>query len=201
MATALPHQARTIALDGVPCTPWRNGGGVTRELLAWPSPSDWRVRISVADIAADGPFSAFPGVQRWFTLLSGAGVVLHLGGQPRALRLGDAPLGFDGAQAPGCRLIDGPVRDLNLMCQGGTGGMAAAWPASPWRPPPGAQAGLITAVAGRWQAPGTQCELPAHTLLWCHQPPGADWHFQPEHQPPALPAGWWLHFLPNPTHP
>jgi hypothetical protein len=199
MATTSLRDALAISLDSVPCTPWRNGGGVTRELLAWPSPSDWGVRISVADIAADGPFSAFPGVQRWFTLLSGQGVALDLQGQPHALRLGDAPLAFDGALAPDCRLIDGPVRDLNLMCRGGAGGMAPVRPASPWQPPPGAQAGLFTAVAGRWQAPGLQRELPAHTLLWCHQPPSGHWHFQPEHQPPALPAGWWLHFLP--THP
>ena len=68
------NTAHTITVDSAPVTPWRNGGGVTRELLAWPNPADWRLRISVADIAADGPFSAFPGVRRWFTLLSGEGV-------------------------------------------------------------------------------------------------------------------------------
>jgi uncharacterized protein len=31
---------------------WRNGGGVTRELLAWPDPEDWLLRVSVADIHA-----------------------------------------------------------------------------------------------------------------------------------------------------
>jgi environmental stress-induced protein Ves len=41
--------------------PWKNGGGVTRELLAWPGGGDWQVRISVAEIEADGPFSSFPG--------------------------------------------------------------------------------------------------------------------------------------------
>ena len=55
---------------------WRNGGGSTRELLAWPAGADWRVRVSVAEIGADGPFSAFDGVERWFAVLSGAGVVL-----------------------------------------------------------------------------------------------------------------------------
>ncbi|MEO8526020.1 MAG: HutD family protein [Caldimonas sp.] len=44
--------------------PWRNGGGVTRELLAWPGVGDWCVRVSIADIEADGPFSTFSGVQR-----------------------------------------------------------------------------------------------------------------------------------------
>ena len=38
--------------------PWKNGGGVTRELLRLPADGgdDWTLRISVADIAADGPF-------------------------------------------------------------------------------------------------------------------------------------------------
>ena len=51
---------------------WRNGGGRTRELLAWPDAADWKVRVSVADVESDGPFSAFPGVQRWFAVLEGA---------------------------------------------------------------------------------------------------------------------------------
>ena len=53
--------------------PWKNGGGVTRELLRLPAGSgdDWTLRISVADIAADGPFSPFPGITRWFAVLTG----------------------------------------------------------------------------------------------------------------------------------
>ena len=51
---------------------WRNGGGQTRELLAWPHGADWSVRISLADIEADGPFSPFPGVQRWFAVRAAA---------------------------------------------------------------------------------------------------------------------------------
>ena len=43
---------------------WRNGGGVTRELLTWPAAQAWALRISVADIERDGPFSAFPGIER-----------------------------------------------------------------------------------------------------------------------------------------
>ena len=32
---------------------------------------DWTLRISVADIDADGPFSPFPGITRWFAVLDG----------------------------------------------------------------------------------------------------------------------------------
>ncbi|NVO07869.1 MAG: HutD family protein, partial [Rhodoferax sp.] len=69
-----PHiiQAEQVAPQA-----WRNGGGQTRELLTWPDATDWHLRISRADIEADGPFSAFAGVQRWFVVLSGKGVVLR----------------------------------------------------------------------------------------------------------------------------
>ena len=50
---------RLIALAATPPQPWRNGGGVTRELLAWPAGGGWQVRVSVAEIEADGPFSPF----------------------------------------------------------------------------------------------------------------------------------------------
>lgn len=187
--------AHTITVDSAPVSPWRNGGGVTRELLAWPSPADWRLRISVADIAADGPFSAFPGVQRWFVLLSGEGVVLDVDHHGLALRPGDAPLAFDGATAPGCRLIGGPVRDLNLMVRGGAGGMAAVSPGAAWQAPPGAQAGLFAHVAGRWHNGEEQRTLPALTLLWFETPPPGDWHFEPDIPAPA--TGWWLHHIPE----
>ena len=43
-----------VSLDAATPQPWRNAGGVTRELLTWPGPANWRVRISVADISG-GP--------------------------------------------------------------------------------------------------------------------------------------------------
>lgn len=196
------NSARTITVDNTPATPWRNGGGVTRELLAWPGPTDWRLRISVADIATDGPFSAFPGVRRWFTLLSGEGVVLDFPDHPLTLRPGDAPLAFDGAAAPGCQLIGGPVRDLNLMVRDGTGGMAAVSPGAAWQAPAGARAGLFARVPGRWRNGEEQRTLPALSLLWFDAPPPGDWRFEPdptsliELNPPA-PAGWWLHHIPE----
>ena len=193
---------RSITVDSAPATPWRNRGGVTRELLAWPDATDWRLRISVADIAADGPFSAFPGVRRWFTLLSGEGVALDFPDHPLTLRPGDAPLAFDGAAAPGCRLMDGPVRDLNLMVRDGTGGMAAVSPGAAWQAPAGARAGLFARVPGRWRNGEEQRTLPALSLLWFDAPPPGDWRFEPDPtslidiNPPA-PAGWWLHHVPE----
>ncbi|CAN7230292.1 HutD/Ves family protein [Caulobacter sp. LjRoot300] len=112
-------------------TPWKNGGGVTREVAAWPPGAgldafDWRV--SLADVAADGPFSTFPGVDRILTVIAGDGLVLEIDGQ--GVRLEPrAPLAFPGKAAVAARLPAGPVRDLNVMVRRG------AWTATvqPWR--------------------------------------------------------------------
>lgn len=95
--------------------PWRNGGGLTRELLAWPHAADWLLRVSVAEIDRSGPFSAFPDVDRCFAVISGAGVRLALPGGERTLTTGDEPVTFAGEAAPACHLVDGPTIDLNLM--------------------------------------------------------------------------------------
>ena len=104
-----------IQLDAVDASPWRNGGGVTRELLAWPSGRDWIWRASVAQVATSGPFSRFEGVQRWFAVLSGAGVRLAVGEQMHVLTCDSAPLTFDGAVQVQCQLLDGVTQDFNLM--------------------------------------------------------------------------------------
>jgi environmental stress-induced protein Ves len=125
-----------VALDDCPFVPWRNGGGRTRELLAWPSAADWQVRVSVAEIEADGPFSAFPGIERAFGVLDGAGVVLSLPGGNVRLGPHDDAVHFDGAAAPMCRLLDGPTRDLNLMVRSGFGRalmQRRAVVSAPWR--------------------------------------------------------------------
>lgn len=125
---------RTMALSHATEQTWRNGGGTTRELLAWPQAADWVVRISVAQITRDGPFSAFAGVQRWFAVLRGDGVRLALGETALALTPADAPLAFDGAAAPGCELLGGPTQDLNLMLRqdAGTGRMERAVAGEEW---------------------------------------------------------------------
>jgi environmental stress-induced protein Ves len=116
-------------------TPWKNGGGLARDLLCSPSAADWRWRISLADVNADGPFSRYPGVQRWFAVVEGAGVELDFGGRAVHVRAGDVPLAFDGAAAPGCRLIAGPTRDLNLMLRGVRGTLLRVDPGQPWSEP------------------------------------------------------------------
>jgi hypothetical protein len=123
------------AADRAP-TPWKNGGGVTREVAAWPPGAgldgfDWRV--SLADIATDGPFSAFPGVDRVLTVIDGDGLALEIEGRAVRLQPG-APFAFPGEAAVAARLTAGPIRDLNVMVRRG------AWMArvEPWRGGPGA---------------------------------------------------------------
>ena len=178
-----------VAVENVPSTAWRNGFGRTRELLCWPSADAWTVRISLADIDADGPFSAFAGVERWFVVVEGAGVSLRFADGRREVRAGDAPLRFDGSAAPGCRLLDGPTRDLNLMLRGSAGGMTAVAPGVEWTARFGLRA-LFTRDAGRWSGDGLALDLPAATLLWSAAPPGGAWRFVPAGAAPA--RAWWL---------
>jgi environmental stress-induced protein Ves len=108
-----------IALADIPPTPWKNGGGTTRELLTWPTPQDWTLRLSVAQVDANGPFSRFHGITRWFAVLAGAGVRLRMpdASQPHSLNAFSSPLAFDGALAVDCELLDGPTQDFNLMAR------------------------------------------------------------------------------------
>lgn len=100
--------------------PWRNGGGTTLELAVEPPggslDTGFGWRLSSAEVASSGSFSAFPGLLRWLVLLEGGGLQLDLG------PLGQQTLGrpleglwFSGAQPVTATLSAGPVVDLNLM--------------------------------------------------------------------------------------
>ncbi len=103
---------------------WANGGGETWEVARFPqqgqaiSGFDWR--ISIATISESGPFSSLPGIDRLFLPLQGAGVWLTIGdGEPMLMAKGDAAIAFRGEEACTCRLVDGTVRDLNVMTRRG----------------------------------------------------------------------------------
>lgn len=102
--------------------PWKNGGGVTHEIAAHPEGAsldgfDWR--ISMAEVASDGPFSVFPGIDRTLTLLAGDGITLDFGGSDVPLRPGSGPLAFPGEARVTGRLHAGPILDLNVMTRRG----------------------------------------------------------------------------------
>ena len=185
-----------IQADEVAAQPWRNGGGVTRELLRWPlGPSDWRLRISLADVRSDGPFSIFPGIQRWFSVIDGAGLRLSLGDADHLLQPGHEPLCFGGELPVHCALLDGPTTDLNLMHAGGSASMVRAQTGNAWRSSLSMR-GLFTRVAGVWSAPEMPAmRLPAHCLLWLDESSEVPWTFMAEN-PQVLAPGLWLGFAP-----
>ena len=97
---------------------WKNGGGETIELAAFPDGAtladfDWRV--SMARVEMDGPFSTFPGIDRTLAILEGEGLSLTVDGFETELTEATAPFTFDGAATTAARLSGGPLLDLNLM--------------------------------------------------------------------------------------
>jgi uncharacterized protein len=112
-----------IALQDVTPTPWRNGGGMTHELVVFPVREHWHWRMSIAAIDRPGPFSRFEGVQRWLTVLQGGGVRLSVGGTSHTLTPASEPLAFDGAAEALCEPLGGATLDFNLMVRQGRGHM------------------------------------------------------------------------------
>jgi environmental stress-induced protein Ves len=185
-----------VELSNATPEPWRNGGGVTRELLAWPpgSGADWLVRVSVADIDRDGPFSPFPGIQRCFAVLEGTGVVLDFSGIGQPMTSASAALSFDGAAAPDCRLINGPTRDLNLMGRH-SAGETTMWEALPGDALPvvGRWRGIYAASAARLAAEdGRTLALPAHSLAWCDEAGSGTGIWRLAVGPASALRAWWL---------
>ncbi|MFD8985614.1 HutD family protein [Streptomyces sp. NPDC059564] len=113
-----PADIRILRAAERTAVPWKNGGGVTREIAARPEgagTADFAWRISLAEVAADGPFSEFPGVDRTLTLAEGAGMDLTVAGERRLVDERYAPRHFPGDRPTGCRLLDGPVVNFNVM--------------------------------------------------------------------------------------
>lgn len=104
--------------------PWKNGGGVTWQIATAPpgaSLDAFEWRVSIARIDRDGPFSAFPGIDRTLVLLSGKGMNLTAGGNATDVRVPYHPVRFAGEAEIECALVDGPTRDFNLMVRRGAG--------------------------------------------------------------------------------
>jgi hypothetical protein len=112
---------KLVQVEEVAPRPWRNGGGIARDLLRWPDADDPALQVSVADIEADGPFSSYEGIDRWFGVLEGDGVELRWRKAVRRIDPGRSLLHFDGDLAPSCELIGSPVRALNILHKRGSG--------------------------------------------------------------------------------
>ena len=103
--------------------PWKNGGGSTTEIAIGPVGAsldafDWR--ISMAQVASDGPFSRFDGIDRTLAVIAGGGMELTIGGQaPVVLGHASEPLSFPGDVPTTARLLAGDITDLNVMTRRG----------------------------------------------------------------------------------
>lgn len=101
--------------------PWRNGGGMTTEIAIAPqgasvSGERFVYRVSIADVASDGPFSRFEGYDRHIMLLAGAGMTLDCGAQGRIeLTAPFEPRAFSGDWDVHGALVAGAARDFNVI--------------------------------------------------------------------------------------
>ncbi len=107
-----PHHWQTQA--------WKNGGGITHEIARADDDKGNRWRLSIAEVASDGPFSRFDGIDRIILMLDGKGFRLHgVGANPQIITEPLQPFAFAGEAAIDCTLVAGPVRDFNLMSRRG----------------------------------------------------------------------------------
>lgn len=96
--------------------PWKNGGGTTSELYVRHEAGfeGFVLRISIATVSQDGPFSFFPGVERTLLILTG-GCVLRTPSGITTLRPSDLPFVFQGEEEVSCERISGTFNDFNVM--------------------------------------------------------------------------------------
>jgi environmental stress-induced protein Ves len=106
---------RHLPAAGYRAMPWKNGGGITREVAVFSEAGDFLWRLSLATVASDGPFSTFPGIDRTLTVLDGPGIELAVQGRAPARLAPLAPFAFPGDAVASARLLGGAITDFNVM--------------------------------------------------------------------------------------
>jgi uncharacterized protein len=108
---------RVIRPDAFVTMPWKNGGGITHEIAREMEGERILWRLSMAEVASDGPFSSFPGLTRILTVIRGAGLVLRT---PEGVITAEPmhPVRFSGDLPVECTRIAGDVTDLNVIFDG-----------------------------------------------------------------------------------
>ncbi len=157
----------------LPVMPWKNGGGTTQEIASWPQGAaldslGWRV--SIATIAAAGPFSVFAGIDRSIMLLEGDGVRLQSedGAIDHRLDAPHRPFAFSGDAMLDCTLLGGASNDFNVMTRRGQWradvqvlSHASAIDAAPH--------GVLLALRGTWRLNDDTCRE-GEGLCWADAP-------------------------------
>ena len=94
--------------------PWANGRGTTVEMLRENGPDGGLLlRLSMATVVEDGPFSIFPGVERNLTVISGPG--FDLVGDVRITAAPVNPVAFPGDVPIEAVGVTTPSEDFNVM--------------------------------------------------------------------------------------
>jgi environmental stress-induced protein Ves len=165
---------RRLGAEDYVTKPWKNGQGVTRDVILWPASDEFDIRVSLADIPPVSTFSAFPGITRHITRLSGDTMALTFAdGKVERLAL-LTPLTFDSGRAPDCEASGIDTRVLNVMTR------ETVWRSSVTlltegrhqvTPPLGGVL-LLFAAAGSWMAESIRCAA-GETLL-ARGPAGID---------------------------
>lgn len=97
--------------------PWKNGQGVTLEVARSHGEGledfDWRV--SIADVKTAGPFSHFLNRRRIIGVLEGEGMTLRVDEQLPVTLQQKAFFAFNGESDVHAELVDGAIRDFNLI--------------------------------------------------------------------------------------
>lgn len=95
--------------------PWKNGLGITTELFRYPASGEFVLRLSCAEVKDDGPFSLYEGYDRHLIILAGEGCVLKQNTRQIILKCMEPPYHFAGEESIFCQLLQGPIRDFNVM--------------------------------------------------------------------------------------
>ncbi|WP_431298039.1 HutD/Ves family protein [Tabrizicola sp. BL-A-41-H6] len=94
--------------------PWANGRGTTTELYRLEESGHLILRLSMATVSENGPFSLFPGIERNLTVLTGPGFTLS--GENLTLHASPLnPVAFPGDIPITASNVTAPSEDFNVM--------------------------------------------------------------------------------------
>lgn len=143
--------------------PWANGRGTTVEILREADAEGLRLRLSMANVVEDGPFSALPGIDRVLVLLDGPGFTLTVDGAAHTV-VPLSPLRFSGDAAAAAQGVTAPSRDFNVMSRRG-GPSPAVCVLHAGEAISAARTLVFALGAGEVEAEGQEVRLAARDLL------------------------------------